>query len=87
MGVSVICIVIGIYMLWDNGVDAYMAFSQVFVSTRIRQDLSGCRDGRRLKISDDLNITQLRFGILQTGGSHPCFGVKNEIIPLKSKKR
>jgi hypothetical protein len=34
--VSVMCIVVGAYMLWDNGVNADMSFSQVLVATRNR---------------------------------------------------
>jgi hypothetical protein len=34
--VSAMCIVVGAYMLWDNGVNADMSFSQVLVTTRNR---------------------------------------------------
>ena len=39
------------------------------------------------QIPNELKITQLRFGILQSQQqSYPCSGTEYEIIPLKSKK-
>jgi hypothetical protein len=86
--VSAICIVVGAYMLWDNGVDADMSFSQVLVTTRNRsldQVCAGANLGGD-QITEELKDTPLRFGMLQTGDSqHPCFGLEGEITPLRNQ--
>jgi hypothetical protein len=86
--VSVICIVVGAYMLWDNGVDADMSFSQVLVTTRNRsldQVCAGANLGGD-QITEELKDTQLRFGMLQMGdSSHPCFGLEGEVAPLMNR--
>jgi hypothetical protein len=88
IGVSAICILIGAYMLWDNGIAADMSFAQVLVTTRNRtldKVCAGANLGGEL-ISDELKETQLRFGMLQSGEQpHPCFGLESEIVPLKGK--
>jgi hypothetical protein len=85
--VSAICIGIGGYMLWDNGVDADMSFSQVLVTTRNRsldQVCAGANLGGD-QITEELKDTQLRFGMLQTGEPHPCFGLDGEVTPLRTR--
>ena len=86
--VSAICIGIGAYMLWDNGVDADMSFSQVLVTTRNRsldQICAGANLGGD-QITEELKDTQLRFGMLQMGDSpHPCFGLEGEVTPLRNR--
>jgi hypothetical protein len=86
--VSAICIIVGAYMLWDNGVDVDMLFLQVLVTTRNRS-LDQICVGANLggdQITEELKDTQLRFGMLQTGDSvHPCFGLEGEVTPERNR--
>lgn len=75
-------------MLWDNGVDADMSFSQVLVATRnpsLDQICVGANLGGD-QITEELKESQLRFGMLLTGESpHPCFGLEGEINQLRNR--
>jgi hypothetical protein len=70
-------------------VDAGMEFSQVLATTRnptLDKICAGAEMGGD-RISDELKITQLRFGILQTGKQHPCLGSEDKINnSIKPKK-
>ena len=76
-------------MLWDNGVDADLSFSQVLVSTR-NKSLDRVCMGTNLggdQITEGLKDTQLRFGMLLTGESpYACFGLGDEITQLRNRR-
>jgi hypothetical protein len=81
---SALCIFLGCYMLFNNGVGADMTFSQVLVTTR-NPTLDTLCTGACLGgeyITEELRRVEVKFGEL-SGEGHPCFGLSREIIPLK----
>lgn len=90
--VSTLCVAFGCFMLFRNGVDADLSFSQVLVTTR-NPSLDRLSHGSHLggaTISDDLRKTKLKFGELIGGyegvRNHVCFGLENEVTQIKRGK-
>jgi hypothetical protein len=90
LGVTILAIVFGCFMLFVNGVDADMSFSQVLVTTRnpTLDELcyGSCMGGDR--IDKKLRKTKLRFGKLDNEdgdrmAEHLCFGLEGEIRTLR----
>jgi hypothetical protein len=90
LGVTILEIIFGVFMLFINGVDADMSFSQVLVTTRnpTLDELcyGSCMGGN--KIDKNLRKTKLRFGKLNNEdgdrmAEHACFGLEDEITTLR----
>jgi len=88
LGASALVIIIGAYMLFLNGTDAEMSFSQFLVTTR-NPTLDRLCQGSSLggeHISKDLLKTKLIFGEVPGGDEpHAGFGVEEEVLPLKKR--
>jgi hypothetical protein len=86
IGVSAVCVAIGIYMLLDNGVDADTSFSQILATTRNPTFDRLCADATDGgMISEELEKTNVKFGMLKSAEGHLGFGLEQEILPLKGK--
>jgi hypothetical protein len=89
--VSLLAVVGGCYMLYDNGVDGDMSFSQLVATTRnptLDRECSGAGLGGEY-ISERFLQLRLRFGILrdygegmQAGTTKVSFGSEHEVTPL-----
>ena len=80
--VRVVSVVLGYLMLFNNGVDSSMAFSQVLVTTRnkILDQLSlGMGKGGK-SISDTLKNTRLRYVVIKGEEPRATFGLDGEIL-------
>ena len=93
--VGLLCILLGTIMLFENGVNSDMSFSQLLVTTR-NSTFDAVADGACLgggAISDEMRQVKLRYGQLQTGlqdeddseeiVAHAAFGLNNEIVSLR----
>jgi hypothetical protein len=94
LGVVAVCMVFGWYMLFVNGVNSDMSFSQILVTTRnpsLDRICAGAGFGGET-ISKGVLKTRLRYGELvnglhQEGGSHAAFGLEDEVTLLKKGGR
>jgi hypothetical protein len=87
LGVVLICLVVGCYMLWRNGVEADMSSAQILVSAR-NESLDRKSEGATMGghyISNDLRNVVLKYGELerkdgiQDGVKHLGFGLVDEV--------
>jgi hypothetical protein len=86
VAISALCVVFGGFMLFRNGVDSNMSFSQVLVTTRnpsLDRLCSGAGLGGET-IPEDLSKVRLKYGELifdeEDGlSTHACFGLVDEI--------
>lgn len=88
LGVSAICVILGGFMLFKNGIVGKMSFSQLLVTTR-NPELDKISEGQGLGggyITDRVLKTKVKYGKLvpteQVG-----FGLENEIVSFKTKTR
>lgn len=89
--VSTLCVLFGSFMLFRNGIDADMSFSQILVTTRnssLDQLCQGsCLGGKT--ISGQLRETKLVYGELADAPvrgvqKHACFGLEDEVTHLQT---
>jgi hypothetical protein len=101
LGISTVCMAFGWYMLFRNGMDSELSFSQVLVTTRNksldRLCYGACLGGET--IPKELRRTKLKYGELidQDGNfdedervgdemhKHACFGLEDEVTFIKRK--
>jgi hypothetical protein len=80
---SILCVCLGCYMLYNNGVHAEMSFSQILVTTRNGTLDDLCQpEGEHLGgkgISQRLLKKPLKLGELRRNKEHVCFGIEAEI--------
>jgi hypothetical protein len=86
LSVTVVCLTIGFYALWDNGVPQDMSFSTVLRTTR-NPALDSLATGYCLgsdQLADELSKVKLRFGEVETTQpfKHAGFGFKESVTEL-----
>lgn len=92
LGVSALCVIYGSFMLFTNGVDADLSFSQVLVTTRNasldKLSFGACLGGEN--VSEEVLKTKLKFGELTGnyggGYSHAGFGLEKEVMQIDKGK-
>jgi hypothetical protein len=85
LGASLICIILGHFMLFRNRVAGEMSFSQLLVTTR-NPMLDKISEGQGLGggyISDQVRKTKVKYGKL-AGTEQVGFGLENEVIFLEN---
>ena len=84
LGLSILCVMLGSFMLYNNGVAGQLTFSQVLVTTR-NPTLDKISEGAGLGgkyISDRVQKIQLRYGKV-AGTDRVGFGMEDEIHSLR----
>lgn len=81
-----VCVAVGCYALYLNGVEGRMSFSQVLVTTR-NATLDKVSEGANLGgqyITKEILETRVGFGQMR---DHACFGVEDEIVQMQVLRR
>jgi hypothetical protein len=84
--VTIVCITIGLFALWDNGVPQNTSFSNVLRTTR-NPDLDNLTTGYCLgsdELTEELSRVRLRFGEIETPQpfKHAAFGFEESVSDL-----
>ncbi|OQE22468.1 hypothetical protein PENSTE_c010G08634 [Penicillium steckii] len=84
--VTFVCIIIGLFALWGNGVPENTSFSNLLRTTR-NPDLDALATGHCLgsdHLPDELKKVRLRFGEIETTRpfKHASFGLEESVIDL-----
>ena len=80
---TTVCVALGLWAMYDNGVSHSMSFSSLVATTR-NPTLDNLFVGEGLgadPMSENVLREKLRFGVLQDG--HVGFGLAEEVLPLK----
>jgi hypothetical protein len=88
LGFTIICVMVGSFMLYSNGVAGELTFSQVLVTTRnptLDQISEGAGLGGKY-ITDRVKNVKVKYGTL-SGTEKVGFGTKDEILSLPLREK